>query len=362
MGIPYDMGSVMHYGPTAFSKDYKLFTIVTLNKGYQRTIGQREAPSFLDLALINRAYCSDKCSKLPCENGGYTHPRYCDRCLCPAGLGGPYCKENEPSKESSCGGVLKAAVFSNWTVISSPDYPKPFRKGQRCSWVIKGDPGTRLFVEFIEKFSMSCSETCEDYVEVKSGSDLRSTGMRYCCSAELPKSVIWADDNLLVIIFNAASDSGYFGFKARVQQYGESTRPFTAIGTTHEPTSMTTNLCKQIVEPAVPEWSVWSSWSTCSRECGACGLETRLRSCSGPSSLCQGESYQHRRCNAIPCIGRATCSDALFLDQPCSHNSMQICSSIDSKSRPCEFSSCCKPYEPVRGRCQLRQGFSGDTL
>ncbi|CDW57416.1 zinc metalloproteinase toh 2 [Trichuris trichiura] len=208
MNIPYDMGSVMHYGPTAFSRDYKLFTIVTLKKGYQRTIGQRESPSFLDLAIINAAYCSDRCSNLPCENGGYPHPRYCDRCLCPTGLGGQYCQDNEPSKESSCGGVIRAAAFPNWNVISSPDYPNPFKKGQSCSWVIKGEPGTRLFIEFVDKFSMACSETCEDYVEVKSERDLRPTGMRYCCSEDLPNGVVWAEENLLVVIFHASSDNG----------------------------------------------------------------------------------------------------------------------------------------------------------
>ena len=57
LGIPYDYGSVMHYGSTAFSSDGISKTLLTKDPKFQYTIGQREMLSFLDIQIINEAYC-----------------------------------------------------------------------------------------------------------------------------------------------------------------------------------------------------------------------------------------------------------------------------------------------------------------
>lgn len=57
LGIPYDYGSVMHYGSTAFSTDGTSKTLLTRDPKFQYTIGQREMLSFLDIQIINEAYC-----------------------------------------------------------------------------------------------------------------------------------------------------------------------------------------------------------------------------------------------------------------------------------------------------------------
>ncbi|EJW72634.1 hypothetical protein WUBG_16456 [Wuchereria bancrofti] len=55
--VPYDLGSIMHYGSTAFSVDQKSKTLLTKDPFYQMTIGQRDSLSFYNIKLINEAYC-----------------------------------------------------------------------------------------------------------------------------------------------------------------------------------------------------------------------------------------------------------------------------------------------------------------
>ncbi len=60
LNVPYDLGSVMHYGSKAFSADGASRTIITNDARYQSTIGQRERLSFYDIHIINKAYCSGR--------------------------------------------------------------------------------------------------------------------------------------------------------------------------------------------------------------------------------------------------------------------------------------------------------------
>ncbi|VDM48450.1 unnamed protein product [Toxocara canis] len=183
LGVPYDLGSVMHYGSTAFSADQKSKTLLTRDPFYQTTIGQREGLSFYDVKIINEAYCK---GKTECKNGGYTNPHDCKSCLCPSGFGGAKCEINEKALESQCGGVLKAN--DKWQTVESPGYP---------------DSDARIEMEFVDEFDIFCATTCVDYVELKIGNDLRNTGFRFCCP-EHPKGNVVSALNQVVVIFRSA--------------------------------------------------------------------------------------------------------------------------------------------------------------
>ncbi|VDM66790.1 unnamed protein product, partial [Strongylus vulgaris] len=198
LGIPYDLGSVMHYGSTAFSADQTSKTLVTRDPLYQSTIGQRETLSFLDVEIINKAYCSDRCpGPHICKNGGYPHPKHCNVCLCPNGLSGLTCEEFEPPKSMLVYVLLTFAVkHSKKPNVEAPE-------------------GKRIEFEFIEDFSFLCTSTCVDYVEMKIQADLRNTGFRWCCYT-MPQGSFVSEVNKALIIFRSQLSSDV-GFKLQMR-------------------------------------------------------------------------------------------------------------------------------------------------
>ncbi|CAJ0961525.1 unnamed protein product, partial [Mesorhabditis belari] len=170
MGLPYDLGSVMHYGPTAFTTDWDEHTLITKDKQFQRTIGQRRGPSFIDVKQVNRLYCNDVCPQdLGCEHGGYVDPNNCNRCKCPPGLSGVRCERVQQSTRL-CGGELTATGL--WQEIS-------FRGKGECFWRIRAENARIRFV--LSKVEYRCEEVCKAYIEIKANSDFQQTGFRKCC-------------------------------------------------------------------------------------------------------------------------------------------------------------------------------------
>lgn len=55
LGLPYDYGSLLHYGLNVFTKDEQLPSLA-LRRPYTGLVGQREAPSRTDVARVNRLY------------------------------------------------------------------------------------------------------------------------------------------------------------------------------------------------------------------------------------------------------------------------------------------------------------------
>uniref|UniRef100_A0A915C7J2 Zinc metalloproteinase n=1 Tax=Parascaris univalens TaxID=6257 RepID=A0A915C7J2_PARUN len=209
--LPYDTGSVMHYGAYGFATDPYVPTITTRDKFQQYTIGQREGPSFLDFAAVNIAYhCIERCPYMHCEHDGYPNPNDCTECLCPDGFAGRMCQFVH---YTSCGALIAAST--NPVFISSPGYPVQFPVGTQCVWLLKAPVGCKVMLQFVDTFQMQCEDTCDkSYVELKNSGDFRLTGYRFCCSKK-PTQIFESVTNEMVLIFRARGDTGR-GFKAKV--------------------------------------------------------------------------------------------------------------------------------------------------
>lgn len=348
LGIPYDLGSVMHYGSTAFSSDQTSKTVVTRDKVYQMTIGQREKVSFYDVAVINKAYCKASCEgeKTKCTNGGYPNPSDCSVCICPDGLGSDDCSKNEEAKNAECGGVIN---LSDWTTIESPNYPDPgYDPDQKCSWLLKAKAGERVEIEFVEDFSILCTSTCADYVELKISSDLKTTGFRLCCY-DLPEGSFVSETDTAIVIFRSQL-SNDIGFKLRAKSSTKSPR------TTPAPVTVTTTPVPVTVS-GKNVWAEWGQWSDCSRSCGGCGIKSRVRVCK--SKKCDGRRQEFNTCNLQACPIDKHCAKLLSSNRLC-HG--KVCTKPGlSEISSCDTPQCCPPFINVDGQCTA-DGIANDFL
>ncbi|KAF0290233.1 Blastula protease 10 [Amphibalanus amphitrite] len=215
-GVPYDLGSVMHYGSTYFSSNGGP-TILTRNPTLQGLIGQRDRPSFRDVALMNRLYrCEELCSSPPpCRNGGYVSADCV--CHCPPGTSGSACETVRGSyyPAPSCGGEI-----SSEGTVSSPGWPALYPTGADCSWWVRPPTGRRARVSFttfsiMQQVNGSCKY---EYLSVRLGGVLDG-GEMYCSKQLTGKQLTsTSPDGDLVLRFK--SYKKYFmgsGFVATVE-------------------------------------------------------------------------------------------------------------------------------------------------
>ncbi|KAE9547883.1 hypothetical protein FO519_008902 [Halicephalobus sp. NKZ332] len=341
LGIPYDYGSIMHYGPTAFSSDGMSKTLLTKDPKFQNTIGQREKLSFLDIQIINKAYCKDKCnetdtSNFPrCKNQGYPNPSKCNTCICPQGYGGLNCEKNENPINADCGGII--SLSSSWETINSPDYDNDgYVENQFCSWILKAPKKQRIELEFIEDFGFLCSTTCIDYVELKLNKDQRNTGPRFCCLHK-PNGTVISEFSQMAVIFKTQAGQE-IGFKLRARS---TTKKPGVI-----PKKETTTTMKPTTLPGRNILSDWGSWSECSRPCGGCGIRSRVRICE--TSECDDKTQEFDTCNLQACPIDENCQKVLFLNRLCDS---RVCTHLSDSIAECNTPVCCPPFSLDNGKC-----------
>ncbi|KAM3721784.1 Zinc metalloproteinase nas-36 [Dirofilaria immitis] len=332
--VPYDLGSIMHYGSIAFSVDQKSKTLLTRDPFYQMTIGQRDSLSFYDIKLINEAYCKGYCKeKDECRNGGYLNPSNCKRCFCPTGFGGSKCEIHDSSASNDkCGGMLKAEI--DWQYIESPGYPDGYPTNITCNWLIETDKEERIEINFEDDFGIFCSTTCVDYIELKIGSDLANTGYRICCY-DKPKDALISAVHQAIIIFHATTEEDT-GFKLKFRKTKKSARMTPGLLKTTTTAPRTTIYGEDI-------WSEWGEWSQCSRSCGACGIQSRIRTCK--TAQCSGKGQEFSTCNLQACPVDPKCAKVKFKNRLCIDGHM--CGKYGDILSSCNRPSCCPPFQNV---------------
>ncbi|KAI6235558.1 Astacin-like metalloendopeptidase [Aphelenchoides besseyi] len=212
VALPYDFGSIMHYGSFQYSVDNNYKTITTKDPRYQHTIGQRHSLSFLDVKHINSFYCTNTCAntKTKCFNGGYPNPRACNQCKCPSGIGGPNCLNAEKTEGCGDNGIEAKSYWRRLKV----------NIGGRCVWVITAQQNSRVRL-ILDKTNYRCDKTCSSFVEIKHTNDFQTTGFRSCCGENNVETI--SDGRQVMIIHDAREMNKDGGFSLRFIQVNDST-------------------------------------------------------------------------------------------------------------------------------------------
>ncbi|GMS97209.1 hypothetical protein PENTCL1PPCAC_19384, partial [Pristionchus entomophagus] len=208
-GLPYDIGSIMHYAPNEFSALSFMPALNARDPFLQQSMGQLGGPSFLDIAILNVHYnCKMNCPiKIHCSNRGYQDPRDCTKCKCPSGFGGMECREMESPSILKCGGQLNATLSLRQLTVNIK--PNLLRKNERkCIYHIVAPPNTEKLEVTVMEMDTTCQYGCwKEGMEIKTQSDPRSTGYRFCCLRQKGTRVVSFRRRVPVMVFSRGRTS-----------------------------------------------------------------------------------------------------------------------------------------------------------
>ncbi|XP_061183357.1 uncharacterized protein LOC133191626 [Saccostrea echinata] len=220
-GVPYDYSSVMQYSLLAFSTDYyggaKTMTLPDTELEYLTTSGGKTL-SIYDIAEINQAYqCTASCSNT-CLNGGVAKQSsgVCG-CACPSGTKGVDCGQLDTSP--GCGSTINLSAGQT-SQISLPNYSN----GLLCTWLVKGDVGTRIKATITSMdLPYNSADDCYHWLEFRDNL-IGQPGKEKCGTvggSEFVKSLS-GNPARMMIRFNSAkhtSVSPGAGFQVTVEAY-----------------------------------------------------------------------------------------------------------------------------------------------
>ncbi|CEF68250.1 Astacin-like metalloendopeptidase [Strongyloides ratti] len=196
--LPYEYGSLMHFGMYDYSKNGGK-TISLKDRLYENTVGQQEELTFNDIKTLNLHYCSNICRiKIICKNHGYQDPYNCKKCICPNSFEGARCEDYKSLQ--GCGTIF-------WKVRKQPTFFKFYGK-KNCIYHLKTNRFKKIKIVILKiKTQSSYSLTCSVYnsLEVKYWKDKTVMGARFC-QQRFPKYII-SHNNYVILHFNICYDS-----------------------------------------------------------------------------------------------------------------------------------------------------------
>lgn len=117
--------------------------------------------------------------------------------------------------EYDCGGSFQLTYGTNYTIITSPNYPEIPSAHIECIWRVTAPNGELMKIEFLERFDLTPSPTCSsEYVEIREGSTSSSPEIgKYCMTKPQP---IYSSSNMVRLKFFTDVAVPRNGFKAKV--------------------------------------------------------------------------------------------------------------------------------------------------
>ncbi|WKY02130.1 hypothetical protein Q1695_015834 [Nippostrongylus brasiliensis] len=227
-GMQYDYGSIMHYHGRSASINQK-FTMVPFDVKYQETLGSPFI-SFIELSMLNEHYgCKKRCERsgaAVCQNGGFPHPRDCNKCICPSGYGGPLCDR----RPDGCGSTLQAK--NEWQTLTDT---VGLGRGEelefeKCSYWIESPPNTKIEVK-IDSFTRGLATDGCIYagVEINTQKDQQLTGYRFCAPEDAGQRLTSYSNRVPIMTYNRAFKSTVV-LQYRYIDAGGGQRPIIPVG------------------------------------------------------------------------------------------------------------------------------------
>ncbi|CAJ0570444.1 unnamed protein product, partial [Mesorhabditis spiculigera] len=208
-GVPYEIGSVMHYGPTEFSKQPNVPSVIANDPNFQYTMGSLTGPTFLDVRLLNLHYdCLSRCTlRAKCFNGGYNDPNHCGYCKCPEGFSGRDCSRRQKPTVPGCGGLIRVTRATRKLRI----HIKPNKNAKylrTCAYHLVAPKGRKIEMRLRQLGGTLCESGCwRQAIELKPQRDKRGTGYRFCCPGYANRKLISADHFVPLFLFTRTGDT-----------------------------------------------------------------------------------------------------------------------------------------------------------
>ncbi|KAJ1357207.1 Astacin (Peptidase M12A), partial [Parelaphostrongylus tenuis] len=148
--------------------------------GFYHTQSRQDRDSFITIDVYSIQITANKSIGTNVKMAEFTHPRNCNKCICPSGYGGDFCDQ----RPAGCGKIL-TATESYQTLNDS------------------GPPGSKIEVVFVNYSEISLLDGCAyASVEIKTLADKRHTGYRFCSSDYFGATLISTHNIVPVITYS----------------------------------------------------------------------------------------------------------------------------------------------------------------